>query len=99
MNPQLSTDEILTAITFPLWQEPSGQAFAEFARRHGDFAVASVGVKMSLKDSRISKLAIAIGGLTIAPIRLRQTEAHLIGALPDSAATDFLSAEVETLDA
>jgi aerobic carbon-monoxide dehydrogenase medium subunit len=98
MSPQLLTDEVLTAITFRLWQEPSGQAFAEFARRHGDFAVASVGVKMSLKDRRISKLAIAIGGLTIAPIRLRQTEAHLLGSRPDSAATDFLSAEITSLD-
>ena len=99
MSPQLSADEILTAITFPLWQEPSGQAFSEFARRRGDFAIASVGVKMSLQDRRISRLAIAIGGLAIAPIRIRQAEARLIGALPDDAAADFLSAEVKKLDA
>jgi carbon-monoxide dehydrogenase medium subunit len=98
MSPQLVSDEILTAITFPLWQEPNGQAFLEFARRRGDFAVASAGVKISLKDGRISNLAIALGGLTIAPIRLRQAEAHLHGSQPDRAAADFLSAEVKALD-
>jgi carbon-monoxide dehydrogenase medium subunit len=98
MSPQLLPDEILTAITFPLWQEPSGHAFSEFARRRGDFAIASAGVKISLKDGRISKLAIALGGLTIAPIRLRQAEGHLLGSQPDRAATDFISAEVNALD-
>ena len=33
MSPEMASDEILTAITFPLWQEQSGEAFLEFARR------------------------------------------------------------------
>ena len=33
-------DELLRAISFPVWGEGSGFGVAEFARRHGDFAIA-----------------------------------------------------------
>ena len=98
MSPEMASDEILTAITFPLWQEQSGEAFLEFARRRGDFALASVAVKVALMDGRISRLAIALGGLAVAPIRLRQAETSLNGASPDGAAADFLAAEVKKLE-
>ena len=98
ISPDLSADEILTAITFPLWQERSGEAFLEFARRRGDFALASVGVRVALTDGRILRLAIALGGLSIAPIRLRKAEANLVGAPPDSATADLLAAEVTKLE-
>ena len=49
-------------------------------------------------DGRISRLAIALGGLAIAPIRLRQAETSLNGASPDGAAADFLAAEVKKLE-
>ena len=36
----LASDEILTAVRFPVWDGRSGFAVHEFARRHGDFAIA-----------------------------------------------------------
>ena len=98
MAPAMAADEVLTAISFPLWQERCGEAFLEFARRRGDFALAAVAVRVALVDGRISRIALALGGLAIAPIRLSQAEAALTGAIPDKAAADLIAAEVKTLD-
>jgi aerobic carbon-monoxide dehydrogenase medium subunit len=38
----LAPDEILTAVGFPVWGGRSGFAIEEFARRHGDFAIAGL---------------------------------------------------------
>ena len=98
MAPALAVDEVLTAVSFPLWREPSGDAFLEFARRRGDFALAAAAARVALADGRISRIAVALGGLAIAPIRLREAEGALIGASPDKSAADLLAAEVKTLD-
>jgi carbon-monoxide dehydrogenase medium subunit len=98
MAPAMAADEVLTAISFTLWQERCGEAFLEFARRRGDFALAAVAVRVALANGRISRIALALGGLAIAPIRLSQAEAALAGAIPDKAAADLIAAEVKTLD-
>ena len=98
MAPAIAADEVLTSISFPLWQERCGEAFLEFARRRGDFALAAVAVRVALANGRISRIAVALGALAIAPIRLGQAEAALVGAPPDKSAADLLAAEVKALD-
>ncbi len=98
MAPAIAADEVLTAITFPLWREPCGEAFLEFARRRGDFALAGVAARVALVDGRIARIAVALGGLAIAPIRLSHAEAVVVGAPPDSSTADLLAAEVKALD-
>ena len=39
----LAADELITAVRFPLPPAGAGSAFAEVARRHGDFALVGVG--------------------------------------------------------
>ncbi|MEX2454296.1 MAG: FAD binding domain-containing protein [Rhodospirillaceae bacterium] len=41
MTPSFDLDEMVTDIRVPLWPEGHGYGFVEFARRHGDFAIAS----------------------------------------------------------
>src|SRR6267143_121358 len=41
MTPAIELNEIVTAARFPLWPQPHGYGFVEFARRHGDFAIVS----------------------------------------------------------
>jgi carbon-monoxide dehydrogenase medium subunit len=66
----LQPDEIITEIRFPLL--PAGHAFAfeEFARRHGDFAIASAAV-LALKD----RTAIVLGGVGPVPQRVSREDA------------------------
>jgi 2-furoyl-CoA dehydrogenase FAD binding subunit len=46
MTTTLQPDEVLTAVRFPVARPGEGFGFAEFARRHGDFALAGVAVRV-----------------------------------------------------
>ena len=62
MMPSIAEDEILTAVTISPWDTPSGHAYEEFARRHGDFAIVGVGALLSVDNGSITRAAIAIAG-------------------------------------
>lgn len=85
MTPALEPDEILKEARFALWPKRHGYAFEEYARRHGDFAIASCGVLLTLAGDRIDRLAIVVGGLDSGPQRLYAFEAEAKGALTDEA--------------
>ena len=90
MTTALEPDELLTQVAFDAWPQDHGWGFEEYERRHGDFAIASAGVLLTL-DARgaIARLAIVIGGLAPAPARLSAFEAQAAGATPDE---DFIKA-------
>lgn len=79
MTPAIELDELVTEIRLPVWARGHGYALEEFARRHGDFALASAAVLIELSNDVISRAAVTIGGLAIAPTRIAETEALLIG--------------------
>jgi carbon-monoxide dehydrogenase medium subunit len=65
----LAEEEMVTALRFPL---PSRWGFAEFARRHGDFALVTA-VAAQLEDS----VRVVLGGVGPVPQRARAAEAVL----------------------
>jgi carbon-monoxide dehydrogenase medium subunit len=78
MTPALAPDEIVTAVDFPLWTERHGYGFTEFARRHGDFAIAAAGCLMECDaQKRIGRVAIAVAGVEAMPARLVKAELML----------------------
>lgn len=80
MTSCLEADEIVTAVSLPLWPKGHGYSFQEFARRHGDFALAGSAVLMTIDgDGRITRCAVALAGVAQAPIRLKHVEQFLIG--------------------
>ena len=86
MTPALAAGEILTAIRFRPWPEGHGAAFIEFARRKGDFAIVAVAAMLDLgADGRISRAALAVGGVGPLPVRVQDAEAILVGGVPDAA--------------
>ncbi len=85
MMPAIQPGELVIAIDFPLWSARHGYAFTEFARRHGDFAIAAAGCMMELKaDGTITRAAIVVGGVGNLPVRLKQAEAMLQGQSGDA---------------
>jgi carbon-monoxide dehydrogenase medium subunit len=73
-------DEIVTAIRLPIWPAGHGASFQEFARRHGDFAMAACAVLMTLDaQQKITACHIALAGVCETPLRLRAVEQALIG--------------------
>ncbi len=98
MTPAIRADEVLTNIRLPRC-EFNGQAFTEFARRHGDFAIIGVAALVSIEDDRIRKAAIAIAGLGAAPIRLTSAEKGLQGENPGDDTWRSAGAEAARMDA
>ncbi|WP_454792266.1 FAD binding domain-containing protein [Mycolicibacterium lutetiense] len=76
----LASDEILTAVRFPVASGRSGFGLAEFARRHGDFAIAGAVVGFELdEDDRITRCGIGLLGLGSTPLRATPAETAVIG--------------------
>ncbi len=76
----MAPDELLVAVSFPVWSGRRGFAVQEFARRHGDFAIAgaTVGIELDAED-RIRRSAIGLIGLGSTPERARDAETELVG--------------------
>ena len=67
------------------WGGRCGFAVEEFARRHGDFAIAGAAVGVELDgDDRIARCAIGLFGMGSTPVRADAAEAALVGP-PDRA--------------
>ena len=84
MTPALEADEILAAIRIRPWTGRCGCAFREFARRHGDFAIAGALVLLeAAQDGRIARASLTAFGISQAPIRIDRAESMLVGQTPD----------------
>lgn len=94
MTPNLAPDELLAAITVPLWPAGHGYGFAEFARRHGDFAMAGTAALLALDtQGTVERVALAVTGVDTGPVRLSGAEAMLLGKAPEDA---LIAAAAET---
>ena len=77
----LLPDEVLAGVSFPVWSGRCGFAVEEFARRHGDFAIAGTALGLELDDDdRIRRCAIGLIGLGSTPERAVGAEAAVVGA-------------------
>jgi carbon-monoxide dehydrogenase medium subunit len=76
----LEADEILTGIRLPVWTGRCGFAVQEFARRHGDFALAGavIGIEIDGED-RIRRCAVGLIGVGSTPERAAAAEAEITG--------------------
>lgn len=79
-------EEIVVSARFPLPPKGAGCAFDEFARRHGDYAIASVGAIIEKAgDGTVRKAALCAGGIASRPVRLTDAEEVLTGSSIDEA--------------
>ena len=67
MTPAIESNEMLIAIRFPLWKPGHGYGFEEFARRHGDFALASAAALLESDGHRITRARVTVGGIAPQP--------------------------------
>ncbi|MFG1931499.1 FAD binding domain-containing protein [Mycobacterium sp. NPDC048908] len=85
----MASDEILTAVRFPVWGARSGFAVEEFARRHGDFAIAGAAVAVELDDDlRVSRCGIGLLGLGSTPLCGSPAEEAVLGRPVDDVTPD-----------
>jgi carbon-monoxide dehydrogenase medium subunit len=74
----MAADELLAGVSFPVWGGRSGFAVEEFARRHGDFAIAGAAIGVELdRDDRIRRCVIGLIGLGSTAERAEAAESEL----------------------
>ena len=76
----LEPDELLVSVRFPVWRGRCGFAVREFARRHGDFAIAGAAIAVQLDDQdAVARCAIGLFGLGSTPLRATEAERAALG--------------------
>jgi carbon-monoxide dehydrogenase medium subunit len=75
----LEPAEILEETWFPPLLPNTGQAWLEFARRHGDFALAGVAVSLAINADEVAHARIVLTGVGGKPVRAREAETLLVG--------------------
>lgn len=89
----LEPDEVVTEIEIDTFPAGTGWGFEEFARRHGDYALAAVAVTMARQDGMVSNSRIALMGVGEMPMRMHRLEAMINGReLSDGLIGDLISA-------
>lgn len=89
------TDELVTAVHFPVPSAGAVWGFAEFARKVGDFPLVTAAVQLERDADSCSAARIAVGGAAPTPIRLTECEEALVGGT----LSDSLISEVAELAA
>lgn len=87
MSTVILPDELLTEVRFPVAEDGEGFGFGEFARRHGDFALAGVAVRVRTtaagSDARISCFGISDQPVTRDVSQQLRAALDATGAEPD----------------
>jgi len=94
----LEPEDILVEAWVPAVAPSTGQAWLEFARRHGDFALAGVAVSLTLDREDVQDARIVLTGVGGKPFRAREAETLLVGGPLDervSAAADAVRSAID----
>ena len=83
----LGANDVLKAIRVPAAAKDARIAFAELARRHGDYALVGLAATARAKGDALADVRLAYFGVGATPVRARKAEAALArGALDDAVA-------------
>ncbi|KHK90320.1 FAD binding domain-containing protein [Novosphingobium malaysiense] len=80
LTTDLAPDELVTAVEIAKPAPGTGWGFAEFARRHGDYALACVAALVESRDGAACNVRIAAMGIGDTALRLSAAEAALEGS-------------------
>jgi carbon-monoxide dehydrogenase medium subunit len=81
----LTGRDVLTAIRVPAAGPASRHGFAEFSRRHGDYAMAGLAATARAEGDKLTDVRLAYFGVGATPVRARHAEAALAGGNLDAA--------------
>jgi carbon-monoxide dehydrogenase medium subunit len=93
----LAPREVLTAVRVPVADVDTRVGFAEFARRHGDYAMAGLAACARADGKRLAGVRLAYFGVGATPVRARNAEAALAGG-DIEAAVAALASDLEPPD-
>jgi carbon-monoxide dehydrogenase medium subunit len=82
----LTPRDVLTAIRIPAATSETRTAFAELARRHGDYAMVGLAATARAAGKALSDIRLVFFGVGTMPVRARTAEAALAAGDVDAAA-------------
>jgi carbon-monoxide dehydrogenase medium subunit len=85
LTTSLDPRELLVEVRIPALPKDAGWSWMELARRHGDFALAGVGVVLAARRGVVAEARIGLVGVGPTPVRAAQAERVLIGQTPSEA--------------
>jgi aerobic carbon-monoxide dehydrogenase medium subunit len=91
----LGPHDVLTAIRVPAAGPDMRIGFAEFARRHGDYALAGLAACARAENGRLRDVRLAYFGVGATALRARRAEAALAGTPADAKSLDEALAELD----
>ena len=93
----LKSDEVLTSVTVPAYGSMPGMGGAYLKHRHpaSSYAVVGVAGMLGLKDGKITRAVVVVGGATANPVHAEAVESALMGMEPTEA---NIAAAVEKMD-
>jgi CO/xanthine dehydrogenase FAD-binding subunit len=95
LTTDISPDEMLAEIVFPLLPRSTGTCFMEVARRRGDFALAGVAVIVSLdEEGCCTGIRVTLCGIGDTPIDASAAAMSLIGQRCTDQAIETVAADV-----
>ena len=84
LTTSLAADEMITAVRVPVLPPKTGWSFQEFARRHGDYALAGICALVTLDDGgRCASACLAACGIASTVVRLEAAETEITGSALD----------------
>ncbi len=81
----LGPQDVLTAIRIPAATAQTRVGFAEFARRHGDYAMVGLAASARADGKGLTDIRLAYFGVGATPLRAKKAEAALAGGDIDAA--------------
>jgi len=93
----LGPHDVLTAIRIPAATAETRRGFAEFARRHGDYAMVGLAASAKQNGRGLSDVRLAYFGVGNTPLRAKKAEAALAGGDIDNAVKS-LAADLDPHD-
>lgn len=85
MTTALEPDEVIVGVRFPVIAPPVGWGFEIFNQRQGDFALVAVAALLELNSKKlVCGLKLAIGGVSVKPVRFDDITARYLGREPDA---------------
>jgi carbon-monoxide dehydrogenase medium subunit len=87
----LGPGDVLTAIRLPAATKNARVGFAEFARRHGDYAMVGLAATAKANGASLSDVRLAYFGVGATPVRAKKAEAALAADKLDDAVSAIAS--------
>jgi carbon-monoxide dehydrogenase medium subunit len=81
----LKPGEIVTAIVVPAYGKGTGGSYFKHPHPASRYAVVGVAAIVEVKDGKVARASLVVGGTTANPVRAAASEGALLGQKPDAA--------------